>query len=138
MISRYRNYVLLNDENEIVEKPSDGHIAGSRFSRNGSNTVLVALLPSLVLNTALVVLRLHISERISAFENSVYGTSRLLIEDLTLADPYLRFQMVNGGFSYSEALGEEAELAVDSDENDENLDANHRLAATIYTEKSEL
>lgn len=46
--------------------------------------------------------------------------------------------MVNGGFSYSEALGEEAELAVDSDENDGNLHANHRLAATICTEKSKL
>lgn len=74
MISRYRDYVLLNDENEIVEKPSDGHIAGSWFSRNGSNTVLIALLLSLVLNTALVVQRLHISERIFALENSEYDT----------------------------------------------------------------
>lgn len=78
MISRYRNYVLLNDEKEIVERPSNtGRNVNSKFGGKGSNAVLAALLFSLVLNAFLIVQRLPILKEDAAIENSVYGISQL-------------------------------------------------------------
>lgn len=69
MNSRYRNYVLLKDENSSEANRS----TDSRLNRKGSSTVLTALLLSLVLNAFLVVQRLHISGESAATEHSTYG-----------------------------------------------------------------
>lgn len=87
MISRYRNYVLLNDEKEVVERPSDtGRNMDPKSGGKGSSTVLAALLFSLVLNAFLIVQRLSILREGAAIENSVYGISHLQPECSTLAN----------------------------------------------------
>lgn len=74
MISRYRHYVPLSHENPSeTDQGTD-----SWFSRKSSRPVLIALLLSLILNTFLVVQRLHISENNAATERSAYGTCHRL------------------------------------------------------------
>ncbi|MCJ1261131.1 hypothetical protein MMC22_000995 [Lobaria immixta] len=83
MISRYRNYVLLNDEKEVVERPSDtGRNMDSKSGGTGCIAVLAALLFSLVLNAFFIVQRLSILREGAAIENSVYAH---LASDSTLA-----------------------------------------------------
>lgn len=76
MISRYRNYVLLNNENPL----ETGHDTNAWLSRKGNCFVLAALLLSLVLNSFLLVQRLYNLEECTHTEHSAYGTYRLWLK----------------------------------------------------------